>query len=522
MNFPRIDVYSAILSIDETSPNVILASPSDNASKSPQNFTFRCNATDELQLNNLTFSLWNSTGLYYENTTQALGNSLEVEFNLSLTEDDYSWNCLSSDKKSNSAFASANFSLTVKEKFVTLSSPGDNSYTNVNSTNFTCNSQTDSTLQLVNSTFSLWNSTDNLLYSETKNILGNSNETTFNFILTDETPHLWNCLFYDNSSKSLFSNSNFTLTYDATDPNITLVSPADGDSSLTGTNNVDFKYNVSEKNLSNCSLIVDDVEEQTSNSVNVSITNEFTKSLSEGVYAWKISCGDLVGNVKNSSVRTLIINSPPSNPSSSSSGSSSGSSGGSGGGSSGGSSTGSSSSTYNINQEQVERGISKSLKANDKIKFNVKNEEHSLKISTIFSNEVILIISSDPITLILKIGETRKVNLDNDEYYDLEVSLNSIKSSKADVSIKSINEKIPVKNVFNQDDEINELPIELENIDERSGFITGFAIGDFTLNKQRSIGIVVSVFVILFIYFVIRIKRYFSKVNKREVKKKKL
>tara|TARA_B100000315_G_C14581647_1_gene590816 strand:+ start:862 stop:3627 length:2766 start_codon:yes stop_codon:yes gene_type:complete len=508
LNFSRIDVYSAILSIDETAPNVVLISPNNDSLLSPQNLTFKCNATDELQLSNLTMRIWNSTSLYYENTTQALGNFLEVEFNFSLIEDNYNWNCFSLDNKSNSA--SGNFSLTINEKFVTLSSPSNNSYTNVNDTNFTCNSQTDSVLQLANSTFYLWNSTGNLTYNETKNISGNSNETIFNFTLTNEISYLWNCLSYDNGSELIFADANFTLIYDITNPNITLVSPADGDSSLTGTNNVDFEYNVSEENLANCSLIINDIEDQTNNSINISITNEFTKSLSVGSYDWKINCVDFAGNIQNSSARTLIINSPPST-------STSGSGGGGGGGSS---SVGIISSTYKIDQEQIEQGVSKNLKINDKLKFNVQNEEHGLIINKLSSNELTLTISSDPITLILKIGETKKVNLNNNEYYDLEVILNSIKNSRANISIESINEKIPVRNIFNQGNEVNQSVIELENISEGNGFITGFVAGDITFNKQTIVGSIISVFVVLIIYFLIRFKKYFSKF-KSKVKRKK-
>tara|TARA_Y100000031_G_scaffold156236_1_gene209890 strand:- start:526 stop:3255 length:2730 start_codon:yes stop_codon:yes gene_type:complete len=508
LNFSRINVYSAILSIDETAPNVILVSPSDNSSLSSQNITFKCNATDELQLSNLTIKVWNSTNLYYENTTLASGNSLEIEHNLSLSEDTYNWNCFSSDNQSNSASASGNFSLTVSEKFVTLSSPTNNSYITTNNTNFTCNSQTDSTLQFTNSTFYLWNSTGNLIYNNSKNISGKSNETTFNFTLINETSYLWNCFSYDNSSELISADANYTLTYDITNPNITLVNPEDGDSSLTGTNNINFRYNVSEGNLANCTLIVNSVEDQTNSSVNISITNEFTKSLSAGSYNWKINCVDFAGNTQNSSTRTLTINSPPSSSPSSS-----------GGGGGGGSSVGIISSTYNVNKEQIEQGVSKNLKINNKLKFNVQNEDHSLTINKLSSDELTLTITSNPITLTLKVNETRKVNLNNNEYYDLEVFLNSIKNFRANITIKSINEKIPVRNIFNQDNEVNQSINESKNefVEERNSFITGLVIGDFILNKQRTLLIIVVVFVI---YFLIRFKKHFIK-SKKKVKRKK-
>ena len=328
--------------------------------------------------------------------------------------------------------------------------------------------------------------------------------------MTNETSYLWNCFSYDNSSESIFADANFTLAYDITNPNITLVSPADEDSSLTGANDVNFKYNISEENLANCSLIINNADDQTNNSVNVSITNEFTKSLLAGTYNWRINCVDFAGNIQNSSTRTLIINSLPSSSTPASS---------SGGG--GGSSVSSSFSTYSISEEQIEQGVSKSLKINDKLKFNIQNEEHSLTINKISSNELTLTILSNPIILTLKINETKKVNLNNNKYYDLEVFLDSIKNSRANISVKSINEKIPIKNIFNQGNEVNQSFNESENefVEEENNFIIGLVVGDFVLNEQR-VTVIVVIFVFLVIYFLIRFKKYFRK-SKKKVKHKK-
>ena len=47
------------------------------------------------------------------------------------------------------------------------------------------------------------------------------------------------------------------------------------------------------------------------------------------------------------------------------------------------------------------------------------------------------------ITFNLTINETKKLNLDDDNYYDLQVFLKDISDYKADLVIKSINEEIP-------------------------------------------------------------------------------
>jgi subtilisin family serine protease len=58
-NFSRINVYSTILSLDETAPNINLVSPSDNMINITQNQSFSFNASD-WQLKNATLYVWNS------------------------------------------------------------------------------------------------------------------------------------------------------------------------------------------------------------------------------------------------------------------------------------------------------------------------------------------------------------------------------------------------------------------------------------------------------------------------------
>ena len=62
--------------------------------------------------------------------------------------------------------------------------------------------------------------------------------------------------------------------------------------------------------------------------------------------------------------------------------------------------------------------------------------------AAITTNKVTIIISSDPITLDLSTGETKKVDINNDGTYDLSVKLNSIANGKADVTVKKISESI--------------------------------------------------------------------------------
>jgi subtilisin family serine protease len=156
LNYSRIDVYSAVLSLDETAPLVTLISPENNTIQVPSNQTFNCSATDELQLSNLTLLVWNSTSLYYENTTNETNsdNFLNISFTLNLTLGEYSWNCLGYDNQTNNDYATANFTISIAEEIsVALNSPENNTYTNISNTNFSCSQTTP--FELVNSTFKL-------------------------------------------------------------------------------------------------------------------------------------------------------------------------------------------------------------------------------------------------------------------------------------------------------------------------------------------------------------------------------
>ncbi|GEM_PF-596014 len=113
LNFYRIDVYSALIYADSASPEVNLISPPNNVENVSRNQTFKCNSTDYIGLRNITLQIWNSSSLYYENTTEATGNFSEREWNLTLDYNSYHWNCLAYDLGDNPSYAETNFTLNI-------------------------------------------------------------------------------------------------------------------------------------------------------------------------------------------------------------------------------------------------------------------------------------------------------------------------------------------------------------------------------------------------------------------------
>lgn len=121
-----------------------------------------------------------------------------------------------------------------------------------------------------------------------------------------------------------------------------------------------------------------------------------------------------------------------------------------GGGSSGGSSTGGVATTftwtntYKAPAEEFSEGIERELSTRNRVEFSVGSGTHHVGIKEIKDNKVTIEIASTPITVTLAIGEETKADVDSDGTYDVYVKLNSVTNGKADVTIKSISEKVPI------------------------------------------------------------------------------
>ena len=112
--------------------------------------------------------------------------------------------------------------------------------------------------------------------------------------------------------------------------------------------------------------------------------------------------------------------------------------GGSGGGG-GGTTTGT---THIVTEQQLTEGFTEELAQNDQFKVTVDNNEHTAKVTTVTATTVTITISSTPQTATLSVGDIRKFEVTGDDFYDIQVTLNSISNNKADLTIKSIHEEI--------------------------------------------------------------------------------
>ncbi len=238
--------------------------------------------------------------------------------------------------------------------------------------------------------------------------------------------------------------------------------------------------------------------EHTNSSItNLSATQNFTQTFIPGSYIWKINCTDSSNNFGNSSQRSFSVTAPIVQ-------STSPSGGGGGGG-------GSSTQTYTATQEQSSKGYTKELKKNEKIKFTFFDEktyQHTLTLNYVGNNFVNITIQSEPIKIILGVGQSIKLNLTSSDYYDFHVKLENIVNSKAKLTIQTIHEEIPkpspITGKIVEEPEINNTQKEDEKDDEIHKKI---GLLDFEIKKlQLIVGMLIITFIIV-VSVLIRRKR---------------
>ena len=99
--------------------------------------------------------------------------------------------------------------------------------------------------------------------------------------------------------------------------------------------------------------------------------------------------------------------------------------------------------TYNPNLGQIAQGYSKNVSAQERIKIQRVSKFYYLGFIEITSSSISINLSTNPEQdAIMLVGETKKFDLDNDNYYDILLNLTDIQNNKANVILKNISEKI--------------------------------------------------------------------------------
>lgn len=174
-------------------------------------------------------------------------------------------------------------------------------------------------------------------------------------------------------------------------------------------------------------------------------------------------------------------------------------SGGGGSSSGGGGGGGATSTTYTVTQEQLNNRITKNLLEGDKFKFTISDKTHYVKLDSLTPSSATITVSSSPQTFILFIGDEKKVDINNDEVYDLLIKLKNIVGKEAKISVKGISEAVEKSSQIVEETKEEDTASELnksvnknsEATEEKAG-ITGAVIGAVKNNKVKvAVGFVI-------------------------------
>ncbi|MBR9704711.1 S8 family serine peptidase [Candidatus Pacearchaeota archaeon] len=498
LNYPRIDIFSAIVSLDLKSPNVTLITPVNNHLNSSSNISIKCNATDEVLIKNLTLNVWNSSGLYYNSTNSSSGNILDINENVVFSVGgSYLWNCFSYDENNNLGFNSNNNTLIISNITTLLISPV-NFYNTSSSLNyFNCSAESIENSSLANISVYIFNSTNDTIYNESKSITGFLNSSEFNFSFTKDENYSWGCLVYNNNSESYFSDNNYSIIYDTSSPiisdlNVLSISKDSGVISYISNENSNstIRYGL---NLS--------LNNTLGNNTFLTIHNKTISSLNPStIYYYNItSCDNLNNCVTNGSFNfttssLIVIYSDG------------GSSGGGGSSSGGGSST--SINTYNPTVSEIKKGYSKKLSIGDEINFMIDDVEYKIIVNEIDSNYIKINFNNKNLTFYIR--DIKKFNLSSDKYYNLNIGLSDIFENKATLTIKEINERIIIDDkIIRAHEDTDDKNIDDKSLPEEK-ISKGFVISPLLI---INIGIpILIMFILVIIFLLIR------KNNKKHVK----
>ena len=99
--------------------------------------------------------------------------------------------------------------------------------------------------------------------------------------------------------------------------------------------------------------------------------------------------------------------------------------------------------TISVSETEFSSGYATPLAESEKIEVRVGGESHYVGVIGITETTATIEVGSSPQRATLSIGEMKKFEVTDDNYYDIYVQLNRIESGKADLTIKSIYEEIP-------------------------------------------------------------------------------
>ncbi|MDP3881560.1 MAG: hypothetical protein Q8Q31_01640 [Nanoarchaeota archaeon] len=86
--------------------------------------------------------------------------------------------------------------------------------------------------------------------------------------------------------------------------------------------------------------------------------------------------------------------------------------------------------------------VNRELRAKERVIVKIKGSQHTVGVMNLTSTSALINVSSVSQQATLSLRESKKFDVENDSYYDIKVTLNSINDNKANITIESINERV--------------------------------------------------------------------------------
>ena len=98
-------------------------------------------------------------------------------------------------------------------------------------------------------------------------------------------------------------------------------------------------------------------------------------------------------------------------------------------------------------------GTNETACESNSIQFKIENENHTIKLKSTSGNKIVLQFASTPFDVSFNDGETKNIDLDRDNVFDIQVGVKKKSFSEIDLTIKLLPKPSCSDGVKNQDEE---------------------------------------------------------------------
>jgi hypothetical protein len=420
--------------IDITAPTASFGiNPLNNSISNSTNITFDFKCSDNYNVS--TVQLWiNTSGDWQADYTNSdYENDTWLNITRTISDGTYSWAVYCNDSAGGSDWTDVNrtFRIDSTEPIIELNGPDSGDYYQdaVNIVfNFTA---TDNINENLNCSLHVY-SPNSSQYNWIGEIAENNTPYTIEIntsTFTEDGIYEWNINCSDGLNIGESDILNFTLDTDI--PDLLLIIPINNNEFSVGTSSVTFEWNVTDNLDSNisCQIYTKSAYQNVKYCENSSNCNQTISGFSSGSYSWRVNCSDRI-NQNISGPRSFSIKKSRG--------------GGGGGGTTLANETNQTNQTVqNQNDTQpdstqngntnnnVETISGLTLREREKAAFIYNNQEHIIEVLDLKLDSVTIKISSEPLIMVLSVGEVKNIDVDGDNEEDISITLEKIENGNA-------------------------------------------------------------------------------------------